>query len=175
MLDSNLEEMLDAVFDEAEVKENTLSDEDNAALVEPPPTRRRLEPAVAIIDPYRANSPAVHAAFLDELIGLRGSHEYELNGVKLAYLLHDVKNGTQSPTDTYVEPMIAQILGLRLRVVPQEWATDKRPVYPMPRLLRFAALMGNNIVEIDLVSSHFRQLKKYAMLHQLECPIFVSA
>jgi hypothetical protein len=34
---------------------------------------------------------------------------------------------------------------------------------------------GTSVLEIDLMASHFRQLRKYAMLHNLECPLLIAA
>jgi hypothetical protein len=35
--------------------------------------------------------------------------------------------------------------------------------------------MGTNVLEVDLTSPHFRQLRKNAMLHDLECPVLTTA
>ncbi len=45
------------------------------------------------------------------------------------------------------------------------------PVYPMPRLVRYAALMGMDLVELDMPASWGKQALKYARAHGLpkEC------
>ena len=76
--------------------------------------------------------------------------------------------------DTYGECAVAEKLGMQLRLVYKR----TRPtvaIYPQARVLRYAAFMGLDIMELDFISSHGRQALKYARTHGLRCVIMHEA
>ena len=49
------------------------------------------------------------------------------------------------------------------------------PVYPMPRLVRYAAFMGMDLLELDVPASWGQQALKYARKHDLEKALLEEA
>ena len=68
----------------------------------------------------------------------------------------------------YHESSIALRLGQRLRLVGTKGGMPSMPVYPMPRLVRHAAFMGMDLLELDVPASWGQQALKYARTHGLE-------
>jgi hypothetical protein len=48
-------------------------------------------------------------------------------------------------------------------------------IYPQARVLRYAAFMGLELMELDFISSHGRQALRYARTHGLRCDIMHEA
>jgi hypothetical protein len=77
--------------------------------------------------------------------------------------------------DRWVECRLATMCGEKLRLVPQDWSLTDRPAYGMPKLIRYAALLGMDYLELDLVASHPRQILKYAIEHDIGHPTLLAA
>jgi hypothetical protein len=77
--------------------------------------------------------------------------------------------------DCWVECRLATMCGEKLRLVPQDWSLTNRPAYGMPKLIRYAALLGMDYLELDLVASHPRQILKYAIEHRIDHTTLLAA
>ena len=72
-----------------------------------------------------------------------------------------------SDGDEWRESNLALACDKKLRLIPANYSTVCRPVMSMPKLIRYAALMGQPHIEIDLTASHPRQILAYARRHGL--------
>ena len=106
----------------------------------------------------------INVDFLKELMLMQGAHTYKIGGVPLWEYLEEAM-ATKGKSAVYQECALAEKLNMKLRLT----STGKMSVYPMPRVVRFAALMGRSVVEIDAPASHGQQVYKYASRHGLPC------
>jgi len=111
---------------------------------------------------YEVPAPPINKTFLKELIKMQGSHTFMLNGIPMAQYLEDLLHD-RPPTVKYQECALADKIDTKLRLT----VTGTPPIYGTPRVLRYAALMGMPVMEIDAPASHGQQVYKYAVKHDL--------
>ena len=90
----------------------------------------------------------------------------------VADALKDVIMSESRENETYKECKLAEQLGLNLRLV---GTTPNIPIYSTPRIIRFAAFAGMNLLELDAPASHGRQILKYAQRFGLQSATLASA
>ncbi len=110
--------------------------------------------------------PPVNRAFLGALLRQRGALEHYVGDLPFAGYLEAVLGKDAPAADRYEESDVACKLGLKLRLV-AKGARASMPVYPQPRVVRHAAFMGVDVVELDVPASHGQQALKYARKHVL--------
>jgi hypothetical protein len=118
-------------------------------------------------------APPINVDFLKSLLRMRTSNDHFIGNFPLkAYIDSILENARVE--DVYSECKVAQRLGLRLRLV-AKGERSKLPVLPQPRILRYAAFMGVDVMELDVPSSHGQQALKYCRLHGLRCDTLAMA
>ncbi len=65
-------------------------------------------------------------------------------------------------TETYMESTLAFATSANHRLIGQNMQLSGLLGYVMPRIIRFAALMGDKYMEVDFPASHGRQILLYA-------------
>ena len=100
---------------------------------EPPPLIRATVP-----------SPRVNRAFLKSLCKMRGAFSHHIGQFNLHSYLDAVLTRV-STDDVYEECSVAAKLGLQLRLV-AKGARSSMPVFPQPRVVRYAAFMGMDVI-----------------------------
>ena len=123
---------------------------------EPQPQERRSSVVVP--------SPPINEDFLNKLLDTQGSLVHTVGNLPLRDYIKAALERRET-NDHYGECKVAQQLGLNLCLVAK---TKNLPIYPQPRVLRYAAFMGMQLLELDVPSSHGQQALKYAREHGLE-------
>ena len=111
-------------------------------------------------------TPKYNLAFMRKLMDLEDLRAVRWGDIPYADVFEAMTE--RQPThnkDYWVECRLATMCGEKLRLVPQDWSLADRPAYGMPKLIRYAALLGMDYLELDLVASHPRQILKYAVDH----------
>ena len=103
--------------------------------------------------PQRVPAPRLNVDFLRHLLEQRGTYECKIGNLTLDCYLHAALARLVQPEDCYYESSVAKRLGLHLRLVGTKGGLHSMPVYPMPRLVRYAAFMGMDLVELDMPAS----------------------
>jgi len=106
--------------------------------------------------------PGVNKIFMKELLAMEGAWNVHIGKFTLATYLQKAMASSGS-VDVYHENNLAVTLGLALRLT----GRGDLPVYCQPRLVRWAAFLGQNLIELDFPASHGQQLYKYAVRHGL--------
>jgi hypothetical protein len=104
--------------------------------------------------------PPVNVEFVHRLSELTGAFVKRLHHGSMSDALKDVLTASGRPDESYKECRLAEALGLNLRLV---GGLPHIPVYSTPRIIRFAAFTGMNLLELDAPASHGRQILKYAV------------
>ena len=107
--------------------------------------------------------PPVNEAFLKMLCTTRGATQHYIGDFQLHHYLAKVLE-RRAVLDVYEECTVASKLCLQLRLV-AKGARDYMPVFPQPRVVRYAAFMGMPVIELDVPSSHGQQALKYCRFH----------
>jgi hypothetical protein len=119
--------------------------------------------------------PRLNRAFLERLMTYEEFHRLRWGDVAIADIFQEMleKNNAK---DAWCESELSrQCGGVPLRLIPADYSTLHRPVYSMPKVIRFAALCASDYVELDLVASHPRQLLAYAKEHALRHAVLQRA
>ena len=109
-------------------------------------------------------SPPINEDFLNKLLDTQETLLHTVGNLPLQDYIKAALERRET-NDHYGECKVAQKLGLNLRLVAK---TKNLPIYPQPRVLRYAAFMGMQLLELDVPSSHGQQALKYAREHGLE-------
>ena len=115
-------------------------------------------------------APPVNVDFLHKLMCMSGAHQYRWGSCSLSNAIKKVLDSPQTVVN-YRESDLAVKLGMELRLTYK----GIPPVYSLPRLVRFAAFMGMDLTELDMPSSHGRQILKYALKHELPHEVLSTA
>jgi len=118
-------------------------------------------------------SQRVNRAFLKALCKMRGAFSHHIGQFNLHSYLDAVLTRV-STDDVYEECGVAVKLGLQLRLV-AKGARSSMPVFPQPRVVRYAAFMGMDVIELDVPSSHGQQALRYARDHGLTKVVMEAA
>ena len=120
-------------------------------------------------------APPLNVDFLKQLLEQRGTYECKIGNLTLDCYLQAACARLAQPEDCYHETAIAIRLGQGLRLVGTKGGMSSMPVYPMPRLVRYAAFMGMDLLELDVPASWGQQALKYARKHDLEKALLEEA
>ena len=112
-------------------------------------------------------APKKNAAFMDEIKTYRDMTELTWGDMPYSDVLESILRSPDRCSDAWVECKLAVQCKTQLRLVPADWSPPGRPIVSLPKLLRYAVLLGSPYLELDLVSSHPRQILKYARKHEL--------
>jgi hypothetical protein len=127
-------------------------------------------------------APPVNVEFLSKLSKCKGSVDATVGSISLAeFFTAAVVVGRTIRKCFYEECEMAAVLQKKLRLhalqsrdVKHVWL--KVPLYNLCRIVRYAAFTGvPSVTEIDLCSSHPRQIMKYAIKHSLPNKVLKSA
>ena len=127
----------------------------------------------------QVDAPPLNVEFLRKLSSYRGIYNHKWGHVRLSDAMATLASRKPRLHDLYTECELAKQAGVGLRLqgrVPdgsKGWA--ELPVYGMCRLIRFAAVMGQPVVELDLPASHPRQILAYAVEHGLPHDVLIQA
>ena len=116
--------------------------------------------------------PRYNEAFMETLMNLEAMYNLKWGDVSYADVFESMllrqRDHECRMKDDWVECGLAIRSGKKLRLVPSDWSIAGRPAYGMPKLIRYAVLLGMGYMEFDLVASHPRQILKYAKSNSLE-------
>jgi hypothetical protein len=118
-------------------------------------------------------APPVNVDFLKSLLGTRTASDHFIGTFPMRIYIESILDNTRAE-DVYSECKVAIKLGLQLRLV-AKGDRSKLPVLPQPRILRYAAFMGVDVIELDVPSSHGQQALKYCRKHNLRCDTLAMA
>ena len=126
-------------------------------------------------------APPINVEVLTKLSHCKGAVSTMSGDVTLSEVFHAAIIAGSARKCSYEECALADILGWKLRLVGMRddqvrhsWL--RLPLYNMSRIIRFAAFTGmERLKELDLCSSHPRQILKYAKLHQLRREVLTMA
>jgi hypothetical protein len=138
-------------------------EEDFPETPSPRPKRARRKTLVAAT----THAPKRNLQFLNELKSYKEMSELTWGELPYADVLEALVQAEERLVDEWVECGLASRCERKLRLVPDDWSLVGRPVVSLPKLLRYAVLLGAPYLELDLVSSHPRQILKYARAHGL--------
>ena len=119
--------------------------------------------------------PKYNLAFMGKLMNLEAMRTARWGDIPFADVFEAMVTRSTPYKDSWIECQLATRCGEKLRLVPQDWSLAGRPAYSMPKLIRYAALLGSGHCELDLVSSHPRQILRYALLHNLGHTVLQAA
>ena len=126
-------------------------------------------------------APPINVEILTKLSHCKGAVNTMSGDVTLSEVFHAAIIAGSARKCSYEECELADVLGMKLRLVGMRddqvrhpWL--RLPLYNLSRVIRFAAFTGmKQLKEIDLCSSHPRQILKYAKLHQLQRKVLTMA
>ncbi len=127
----------------------------------------------------KVESPPMNLHFMRQLMGFKGMHQRMWGRLSLAEALKRVAARTRRTHEIYKECQLAVEAGVSLRLYgtteDEQGSWESMPVYGMCRLVRFAALAGQDVMELDFPASHPRQVLAYAMAHGLPHAVLSEA
>ena len=118
-------------------------------------------------------SPGINIEFITRLMQKKFVYTMKIGDGTLAEAFTDLLNlRKKTDRDEYHETELAIAYGTQLRLV---GGSPRRPVYTYPRVVRWAALMGMGVDELDLPSAHGKVILRLALKFSIPCEALLHA